>query len=256
MQGTERTGMDRNRVGRLSPPMTAGARAPRVASLSRRRFLLATSLLGLTVLAGCSRASKAAEDAPAVLPAGQDGPSVQAGAAPPLGPSLGANTANQPERIVLPSIGVDSDVIKVGWRAVTLANGKTASQWEVADFAAGWHKNSALPGQSGNVVLSGHNNIQGAVFRKLYKMQPGDIAKLWAGGQEFDYQVEKVMILKETGAPIEQRRENARWIQAFDDDRLTLVSCWPETSNTHRVIVVAKPVSAVSQASRSWNSSW
>ena len=94
----------------------------------------------------------------------------------------------------------------------------------------------------GNIVLSGHNNIQGAVFRKLYELQPGDIAKVWAGGQEFDYQVEEVMILEETNAPLEQRQENARWIAPFDDERLTLVSCWPETSNTHRVVVVAKPV--------------
>lgn len=198
--------------------------------------------LCLVFLTGCSQTSGAAIDTPAVLPAGQDALPAGTNNPPPFGPSLGANTANQPQRIVLPSIGVDADVEKVGWQSVTLANGQTASQWEVADFAAGWHKNSALPGQAGNVVLSGHNNIQGAIFRKLYQLRPGDSATVWAGGQEFEYRVEEVMILEETGAPIEQRRENARWIQPFDDERLTLVSCWPETSNTHRVVVVAKPV--------------
>lgn len=202
--------------------------------------------LCLALLSGCSQTGNAADDAPAVLPAGQDALPAQANNPPPLGPSLGANTADQPRRIVLPSIGVETDVVKIGWHSVTLANGQTASQWEVADFAAGWHKNSSLPGQIGNVVLSGHNNIRGAVFRKLYQLQPGDIAKVWAGGKEFDYRVEEVLILPETGAPLEQRRENARWIQSFDDERLTLVSCWPETSNTHRVVVVAKPVKTVS----------
>ena len=202
--------------------------------------------LCLVLLTGCSQASGESVDAPAVLPAGQDALPAQASNAPPLGPSLGANTANQPQRISLPSIGVETDVVKIGWQSVTLANGQSASQWDVADFAAGWHKNSALPGRPGNVVLSGHNNIRGAVFRKLYQLQPGDIAKVWAGGKEFDYRVEEVMILEETGAPIEQRRENARWIQSFDDERLTLISCWPETSNTHRVVVVAKPVEPVS----------
>ncbi|MBX3053594.1 MAG: sortase [Caldilineaceae bacterium] len=204
-------------------------------------WLLCIVVLCLTLLAGCSQADSSGEEAAALLPAGQDAPA-QANNAPPLGPSLGANTADQPQRISLPSIGVETDVVKVGWQAVTLASGQTASQWEVANFAAGWHKNSSLPGQPGNVVLSGHNNIQGAVFRKLYKLQPGDIAKVWAGGKEFDYRVEEVLILPETGAPIEQRRENARWIQPFDDERLTLVSCWPETGNSHRVVVVAKPV--------------
>ena len=196
----------------------------------------------LFFLVGCSKTSDAALDTPALLPAGQDALPAQANNPPPLGPSLGENSANQPQRIVLPSIGVDADVKKIGWHSVTLANGQTTSQWEVADFAAGWHKNSALPGRPGNVVLSGHNNIQGAVFRKLYTLQPGDIAKVWAGGQEFDYRVEEVMILEETGAPLEQRQANARWIQPFGDDRLTLISCWPESSNTHRVVVVAKPV--------------
>jgi LPXTG-site transpeptidase (sortase) family protein len=38
------------------------------------------------------------------------------------------------------------------------------------------------------------------------------------------------------------RQANARWIGPFNDERLTLVTCWPYTNNTHRVIVVAKPV--------------
>ena len=221
---------------------TRMARIQRIGTDRKFGLLFCLVWLCLVLLTGCSQASNAAVDTPAVLPAGQDGLSARASNAPPLGPSLGANTANQPQRIALPSIGVETDVVKIGWQSVTLTNGQTASQWEVADFAAGWHKNSALPGQMGNIVLSGHNNIRGAVFRKLYTLQPGDSVNLWAGGQEFDYRVEEVMILEETGASIEQRRENARWIQSFDDERLTLISCWPETSNTHRVVVVARPV--------------
>jgi ABC-type sugar transport system ATPase subunit len=34
------------------------------------------------------------------------------------------------------------------------------------------------------------------------------------------------------------RKANARWIEPFDDDRLTLVSCWPRDDNTYRIIVV------------------
>jgi len=205
-------------------------------------LLFCVACLCLILLTGCSPTSGAAIDTPALLPAGQDALPAQANNPPPLGPSLGTNAANQPQRIVLPSIGVDTDVEQVGWYSVTQANGQTVSQWEVADFAAGWHKNSALPGQPGNIVLSGHNNIQGAVFRKLYQLQPGDTAKVWAGGQEFAYRVEEVMILEETNASLEQQRENGKWIAPFDDERLTLVSCWPETSNTHRVVVVAKRV--------------
>lgn len=202
-------------------------------------------LLGMIVLAGCSSTAaqdSAPSDLPAALPAGEDGVIAVVDGRPPLGrPSLGSSTS-APVRLALPSIDVDTEVVTIGWHMVQQADGSQASEWEVADFAAGWHKNSAHPGEGGNVVLSGHNNIRGAIFRKLYTMQPGDEAIVWAGGQEFTYQVEEVLVLEEKFAPYAQRLDNAKWIKPFDDDRLTLVSCWPEDDNTHRVVVVAKRV--------------
>jgi sortase A len=205
-------------------------------------------LVALILISGCAAptgAPAAASEAPPLgLPAGEDGIlRIAEGGRPPLRrPSLNAEGVNQPQKLELPSIRVETDVIPIGWYVVQQPNGTQVSEWEVADSAAGWHKNSALPGQGGNVVLSGHNNVGGAVFRKLYTMKPGDDAYVWAGGQRITYRVEEVMILEEKNAPLEQRRDNAKWIQSYDDDRLTLVSCWPETDNTHRVIVVAKRV--------------
>ncbi len=49
-------------------------------------------------------------------------------------------------------------------------------------------------------------------------------------------------ILPDRGQPDEVRRENARWIQPTEDERITLTTCWPYTSNTHRLIIVAKPL--------------
>ncbi len=176
---------------------------------------------------------------PAVLPAGQDAISVAG--APPMSPALDGTEPQAPTRVEIPAIRVDSPVIPVGWRAVRLADGQVVSVWEVADYAVGWHKNSALPGQGENIVLSGHNNIKGAVFRKLYTLEPGDEITVWVGNRSYRYRVDQVMILPEKDAPPEQRRANARWIQPFGEERLTLVSCWPEDDNTHRVIVVAFP---------------
>ncbi|MCB0114351.1 MAG: sortase [Caldilineaceae bacterium] len=212
--------------------------------INRLRWIVML-LLGVFVLAGCSTTAaqdSASSDLPNALPAGEDGVLAVAEGGPPLGrPSLGSSTS-APVRLVLPSINLETDVIPIGWHLVQQADGTQTSEWEVADYAAGWHKNSAHPGEGGNVVVSGHNNIRGAVFRKLYTMQPGDEAVVWAGGQEFTYTVEEVMVLEEKFAPYEQRINNAQWIQSFDDDRLTLVSCWPEDDNTHRVVVVAKRV--------------
>jgi sortase A len=48
-------------------------------------------------------------------------------------------------------------------------------------------------------------------------------------------------ILPEKGQPLSVRLKNAAWIQPTTDERLTLVTCWPYTSNTHRLIIVARP---------------
>jgi sortase A len=146
-----------------------------------------------------------------------------------------------PTRIVASSIGLDSTVIEVGWHK-EIIDGQEISIWDVADYAAGWHKNSALPGQPGNIVLSGHHNINGEVFRYIVDLEPGDFITLYADGQPYFYQVENKFIVKDKGEPDDVRRQNARWIGPFADQRLTMIACWPYTNNTHRVIVISKPV--------------
>jgi sortase A len=142
--------------------------------------------------------------------------------------------------VVIKSVGIDTPVVPVGWSIVE-QNGREFSVWNVADFAAGWHKTSALPGQPGNTVLSGHHNIKGEVFRYLVDVQEGDEVILYVGDAAYPYRVEQKLTVKEKGEPVEVRRQNAQWIAATNDIRVTLVTCWPYTNNTHRVIVVAKP---------------
>jgi sortase A len=50
------------------------------------------------------------------------------------------------------------------------------------------------------------------------------------------------MILPERDMDMDTRMENARWILPSTDERLTLITCWPAESNTHRLIVVAQPL--------------
>jgi sortase A len=91
------------------------------------------------------------------------------------------------------------------------------------------------------MVLAGHNNKEGEVFRYLEDLQLGDPITLYAGGRPFQYRVADKFIVQETDAPYEQRLENARWIGAFPDERLTLISCWPYSGSTHRIFIIAKP---------------
>ncbi len=147
-----------------------------------------------------------------------------------------------PDRLQIPRIDVDVPVVALGWHKATANDGAIFSEWDVAEYAAGWHKSSARPDQPGNIVMSGHNNILGAVFRELDQLRAGDEAIVWTGDVRHVYRVDQVLIVPEKQATDAQRAENAQWIGEFGDDRLTLVSCWPRNNNTHRIIVVAHPI--------------
>ncbi|MEO8085116.1 MAG: sortase, partial [Ardenticatenales bacterium] len=157
-------------------------------------------------------------------------------------PTAAPTSLPPPDRIVIRSIDVDRPVVPIGWTVAIVDNETLESVWKTADDAAGWHKTSAPPAQVGNTVISGHNNIAGAVFGRLNELQEGDTIALHAGSAEVRYTVERTFIVKEAGASDEERRANNRWIEPTDDERLTLVTCYPPWSNTHRLIVIARPV--------------
>lgn len=150
-------------------------------------------------------------------------------------------TGGAPDRIVIPAIQLDAPVVVVGWH-VEQIGGAPVSVWDVPNWrAAGWLKTSAPAGQKGNTVLDGHHNIAGEVFRRLVDLKPQDEILLYAGDRVFRYRVTERHILPDRDQPMEVRIANAKWIQPTDDERVTLVTCWPYTNNTHRVIIVARP---------------
>jgi len=147
-----------------------------------------------------------------------------------------------PNRLVIPAIHLDAPVVQVGWET-NLVNGQPVSSWIVPDsYTAGWHVTSALPGNPGNTVLNGHHNVHGEVFRYLEDLQPGDEIIVYTGVTSHYYAVTERHILKEKGEPEEVRLQNAQFILPTEDERLTLVTCWPYTNNTHRLIIVAMPM--------------
>jgi LPXTG-site transpeptidase (sortase) family protein len=147
-----------------------------------------------------------------------------------------------PTRIVIPSIHLDAKVVEARSRLIKY-EGKYYSQWVAPDtYAAGWHTYSARLGVRGNTVLNGHHNEYGEVFRHLVDLETGDEIIVYAGDTAFRYRVEIKVILPELGQPAEVRLANATWIMPTPDERLTLVTCWPYESNTHRLIIVARPV--------------
>ena len=146
-----------------------------------------------------------------------------------------------PDRIVIPAINLDAPIVPAIMKRLLLDE-TIYQQWLAPhEFAVGWHTTTALLGQRGNTVLNGHHNVDGMVFKDLHLLKAGDTIELYGGSLKFTYIVVNVMILPEKGQEFSVRLENARWLQPSIDERITLITCWPATSNTHRLIVVARP---------------
>lgn len=147
-----------------------------------------------------------------------------------------------PTRIVIPSINVDAIILLADYKEVPFW-GKTYKQWMAPNAnAVGWHFDSATLGRPGNTVLNGHHNVYGEVFRYLGDLEQGAIIYLYAGELVFSYVVGRVEILPEKYQPLETRLENARWTLPSEDERITVISCWPYEGNSSRVVVVAVPI--------------
>jgi LPXTG-site transpeptidase (sortase) family protein len=160
------------------------------------------------------------------------------------------------QRVVIPSIALDSKVIEVGWSTQEIS-GKAAAVWDVAEYAIGQHRGSANPGEGGNVVLAGHVGGYGHVFRDLFYVHPGDQITIYSGGQEFLYVVQDRLIVDEDDAPPEQRAENAKLIAPTDHEVVTMITCWPPKGPDkfkQRVVVRAVPVSAPASPALDTNS--
>jgi LPXTG-site transpeptidase (sortase) family protein len=163
-------------------------------------------------------------------------PDIQGDLQPTVDPGLA------PDRLEIPKIALDASIIQVEAEPLSF-EGEIYEQWLAPDYrAVGWHYTSVGLGVPGNTVLNGHHNIKGEVFRDLYQLQTGDEIDVFSGDQEFKYIVVYTAVLPERNQPLEVRLANAEWIKPTEDERITLITCWPYESNTHRVIIVAVPM--------------
>jgi sortase A len=143
-------------------------------------------------------------------------------------------------RIIIPEIGVNAAIVEIDL-ILEQRQGTWRGVWDTAAYAVGHRRNSANPGERGNIVLSGHNNTEGEVFRRLADVTSGDEVFLYTLDQEYVYVVEHVDIVRAVGASAEEKAKHAAYTARTPEETLTLVSCWPYVTYTHRVYVVAKP---------------
>jgi len=155
-----------------------------------------------------------------------------------------------PDRLKIDSISLDAPILPEHYKEI-FQNDQVFIQWRVPfRRASGWHDTTALLGHPGNTVLNGHHNEYGEVFKDLIDLKEGDLIDVYSGDTLFVYKVNTILLIPEKYQSMEERIKNASWIMPTTDERLTLVTCWPPESNTHRLIVVALPVKGVPSATQ------
>ncbi len=112
--------------------------------------------------------------------------------------------------------------------------------WDSPGYSAGFFSEQRRAGAGGNIVFYGHNNILGGIFRNLSSLQPGDEITITNGVASWRYAVERADIFQVAGTSASEQLAQMAYFASTPDERVTLLSCYPFTSNTRRVAVVAK----------------
>lgn len=102
----------------------------------------------------------------------------------------------------------------------------------------GHYPRTALPGQVGNTVISGHRTTYGAPFGNLDKLRPGDVVDLQVQYRTYHYHV--------TGTRIVSPDQRSVLLPVPDrpgvvptDRILTMTTCNPKFSAAQRMVVFA-----------------
>lgn len=84
----------------------------------------------------------------------------------------------RPVRVVIPSIGVDARVVRLG------LNPDGTLQVPANFDEAGWWSGGTVPGEPGPAVIVGHIDSKAgpAVFYRLRELRPGDVATVQGAG--------------------------------------------------------------------------
>jgi LPXTG-site transpeptidase (sortase) family protein len=162
---------------------------------------LLTVLVAAVVLAGCaSGAGVRIEHGPA--PAGASGESGASGASASAGSATPRALARSvPVRLEIPSIGVDTPVIRLG----LAADGTVEVPPIEKNAPAGWYQGSPTPGQVGPSVILAHVTVGqygNGVFLHLGQLKPGDriVARLQDGASA-EFTVDRVQTVAKSHFP-------------------------------------------------------
>ena len=102
--------------------------------------------------------------------------------------------------------------------------------WEQLKKGVAQHTGSANPGQTGNMVLSAHNDVFGEIFRYLDKLKPGDEVIIYTATRSFTYIITDSQIVSPTHVEV---------MAPTLDPTVTLISCYPYMVDNKRIVVQA-----------------
>ena len=169
-----------------------------------------------------------------VLPGGHTPPSAAGGAQfneaeiPEHLRPLVQSLANIPVPTPGPQQAIQIDIPAIGVHNWPIVQG---DGWEQLKKGVGQHIGSANPGQNGNVVLAGHDDVFGEVYRNLDKLQPGDRVILYTMQQQYTYLVIETRIVEPGQVDV---------MNPTSDPIVTLISCYPYMVDNKRIVVFAK----------------
>lgn len=134
-------------------------------------------------------------------------------------------------RIIIPDIGVDSRIVELS----TKYDEKGVLVWDTPKHAVGHHGGTANPGETGNVVLSGHISSpisqEGNVFSQLPKLQPGAEVQLLTAQGAYVYKAVGRQVVEPTAVEV---------MDPTSSPTVTLITCYPDLIYSHRMVVTAE----------------
>lgn len=120
-------------------------------------------------------------------------------------------------RVKIPSINVFARIVQ-------------GDGWEELKQGVGQHLGTPNPGETGNLVLSAHNDVFGELFRDLDKLKPGDEVILYTEQKTYTYIVRQTQVVEPTQVEV---------MAPTREPVVTLISCYPYLVDNQRIVVTA-----------------
>lgn len=139
---------------------------------------------------------------------------------------VGNSTDNKPERDGL--LGI-IEIKKIGVK-LPILEGASLKNMKIA---AGHITGTAFPGEAGNAAIAAHRSwTYGKMFNRLNEVKNGDEIVIQDKGHLYKYRVFNRMVVKPSNTSVLVGKPSER--------RLTLITCTPLKTATHRLIIQAE----------------